>query len=68
MAVSPVRAYLVTNPTALFGPGRVICFSSSAPAGSIVPLKVDSGLVHVFLTDTPLSSGLLGAELRVTYL
>ncbi|MET8405916.1 hypothetical protein [Streptomyces sp900116325] len=30
----PVRAYVITNPTALFEPGRVIPFTSAAPVGS----------------------------------
>ncbi|MFI8206648.1 hypothetical protein [Streptomyces sp. NPDC085937] len=62
------RTYLVTNPTALFGPGRRITFRSAAPAGSVVSLKVDGRPVRVLLTDTPLTGGRRAAELRISYL
>ncbi|MFE7941978.1 hypothetical protein ACFU46_32165 [Streptomyces griseoincarnatus] len=62
------RTYLVTNPTALFGPGRRITFRSSAPAGSVVFLEVDGRPVRVLLTDTPMTGGRRAAELQITYL
>lgn len=63
-----VRTYLVTNPSALFGPGRRIEFRSSRPAGSLVPLQVDGRPVRALLTDTPLNGRLFAAELQITYL
>ncbi|MFK0279484.1 hypothetical protein ACIQVL_03285 [Streptomyces sp. NPDC090499] len=63
----PARTYLVTNSRALFG-ARVIRFRSSAPAGSIVPLKVDGRPVRALLTDTPLVGDVLVAELQDVYL
>ncbi|SEE82632.1 hypothetical protein SAMN05216483_6674 [Streptomyces sp. 2131.1] len=62
-----VRTYLVINSGALFG-GRRVTFTSPAPAGSVVQLKVDGRPVRALLTDTPLNGGLLAAELQITYL
>ncbi|QFG13334.1 hypothetical protein SEA_GILGAMESH_142 [Streptomyces phage Gilgamesh] len=68
MAARPVRTYLVTNPSVLFGSGRRIEFRSAAPAGSVVSLEVDGRPVRALLTDTPMTGDLLGAELQITYL
>jgi hypothetical protein len=65
--MDPVRTYLVINPGPLFGDRR-ITFTSPAPAGSVVPLKVDGRPVRALLTDTPLNGGILAAELQITYL
>ncbi|MGW7691234.1 hypothetical protein ACWGMA_20560 [Streptomyces asiaticus] len=62
------RTYLVTNPDTLFDPGRRIIFRSSAPVGSVVPLKVDGRPVRALLTDTPLVGDVLAAELQDLYL
>ncbi|MBZ6253549.1 hypothetical protein KVH27_34945 [Streptomyces olivaceus] len=64
----PARAYLVTNPGALFGPGRRIVFRSAAPAGSVVHLRVDGRPVRALLTTDPVTGDLLSAELQLTYL
>ncbi|MCG8971817.1 hypothetical protein [Streptomyces sp. CL12-4] len=64
MAVRPVRTYIVTNASAIFGPGRRIEFRSSAPAGSVVPLNVDGRRVRALLTDTPLDGRRRVAELQ----
>ncbi|MEV8344618.1 hypothetical protein [Streptomyces niveus] len=61
------RTYLVINSGPVFGDRR-ITFTSSAPAGSVVPLEVDGRPFRALLTDTPLNGGLLGAELQITYL
>ncbi|MFE1206408.1 hypothetical protein ACFW5V_32495 [Streptomyces sp. NPDC058762] len=58
----------MTNPGALFGPGRRIVFRSAAPAGSVIRIEVDGRPVRALLTDTPLAGDLLGAELQITYL
>ncbi|MGW2550053.1 hypothetical protein [Streptomyces sp. NPDC001635] len=68
MAATPVRRYLITNPSALFGGGTVIPFSHAAPVGSVVALRVDGRPVRVLLTDTPLAGGVFGAELQIRYL
>ncbi|MFE9138052.1 hypothetical protein [Streptomyces sp. NPDC007355] len=68
MADRPARTYLVTNPTALFGPGRRIEFASSRPAGAVVSVVVDGRRVHALFTDIPLNDGMFAAELQVTYL
>lgn len=68
MTANPIRTYVVTNPSALFAPGCRIVFDSSRPAGSIVPREIDGRPVRVLLTGIPLDSGVLGAELQITYL
>ncbi|OVZ99539.1 hypothetical protein B9W64_37745 [Streptomyces sp. CS159] len=64
----PARAYLVTNPGPVFGPGRRIVFRSAAPAGSVVRFEVDGRPVRALLTTTMVNGSLLGAELQLTYL
>ncbi|MGW0033020.1 hypothetical protein ACWDXD_24790 [Streptomyces sp. NPDC003314] len=68
MVDRPVRTYLVTNPTALFEPGRRIEFRSSRPAGTVVTGMVDGRRVRARLTDTPLDGNRFAAVLEVTYL
>ncbi|MFI9772224.1 hypothetical protein ACIHJG_35980 [Streptomyces sp. NPDC052415] len=63
-----VRTYLVTNPSAMFGPGRRITFRNSAPAGSVVRIDVDGRPARALLTDTVLAGGLRAAELQNIYL
>ena len=63
-----VRTYMVTNSSALFGPGRRIKFRSSAAPGTIVPLDVDGRPVRALLTDTSLVGDVLVAELQNVYL
>ncbi|MET8717406.1 hypothetical protein ABZV52_30020 [Streptomyces sp. NPDC004735] len=68
MAQPTVRTYVVTNPSVLFTPGRVIRFRSTAPVGAVVCAKVDGRPVRVLLTGDPLTGGCFGATLIVTYL
>ncbi|MEU1592711.1 hypothetical protein ABZ468_07590 [Streptomyces sp. NPDC005708] len=65
---TPVRRYLISNPSPAFGHGRRITFQSAAPAGSVVRVRVDGRPVRVHLTDTPLYGGLYAAEVEVKYL
>ncbi|MFH8736787.1 hypothetical protein [Streptomyces sp. NPDC017964] len=67
MAERPARTYLVTNPTALFGPRRIV-FHSSAPAGSVVRVDIDGRPFRALLTSDAQNGGLLAAELQITYL
>jgi hypothetical protein len=68
MTQRPVRAYLVSNPGPLFGPGRRITFRSCSPAGSVVTVTVDGRPIPALLTDTPLAGGHFAAELETLYL
>ncbi|MCX4976493.1 hypothetical protein [Streptomyces sp. NBC_00620] len=68
MTANPVHTYLVTNPSTLFDPKRVIEFESSAPIGSVREVEIDGRPVRILLTGIPLNGGLRGAELQVTYL
>ncbi|MFF2641754.1 hypothetical protein ACFVUB_18115 [Streptomyces niveus] len=68
MADRPARTYQVTNSTALFGPRCRIFFRSSAPAGSVVLINVNSSPVRALLTDSPLNGDLLDAQLVIAYL
>ncbi|MFG2408820.1 hypothetical protein ACGFR8_31640 [Streptomyces brevispora] len=68
MTQPTVRTYVVTNPSVLSTPGRVIRFRSAAPVGAVVRAKVDGRPVRVLLTDDPLNGGCFGATLIVNYL
>ncbi|WP_371605021.1 hypothetical protein OG345_42140 (plasmid) [Streptomyces sp. NBC_01220] len=68
MAQPTVRTYVVSNPSVLFEPDRVISFPSAAPVGSVVQGKVDGRPVRALLTDDPLNGGCFGAVLIVKYL
>lgn len=63
-----VSTYLMTNSSALFGPGRRIKFRSSAGPDTVVPLKVDGRSVRALLTDTPFVGDVLVAQLQNVYL
>lgn len=65
---NPVRSYVIVNATALFGAGRVITFTSAAPAGATVAFRVDGRRVRATLTGEPLANGHLRADLEVPYL
>ncbi|MFE7072611.1 hypothetical protein ACFU96_21270 [Streptomyces sp. NPDC057620] len=68
MTQSTTRTYQVTNGTALFGARRIPPFRSSAPVGTVIPLKVYGRRVDVELTGDPLNGGLLSAELQFPHL
>ncbi|MGI5142618.1 MULTISPECIES: hypothetical protein [unclassified Streptomyces] len=62
----PVRTYLVTNSSELFGPCARVIIRSSAPAGSVIDRVVDGRPVCVLLTDNPLPAygNVFAAELQ----
>ncbi|MFB6505543.1 hypothetical protein ACFC07_22370 [Streptomyces sp. NPDC056099] len=61
------RTYVVSNPSALFGAGRVITFRHTAPVGSVVDLTLHGRPVRALLTDT-VWNGYRCAELLFTTL
>ena len=63
MADRPVREYLVSDTTALFGPDCSIRFCTGAPADSVVTFHVDGRTVRALLTRDHLHRGCFSAAL-----